>query len=295
MKKFYFAFAALAACALLASCNKENNNKVDDGRIDPSTVAQDALVAYFPFDGTAVEAVTGTKASKVGEGVAYTNGRRGQALKGVANGYLIFDLPNLNKIGSFSVSAWINQPTIKTDTPPVPCYLSFLNADNFWNDLAITIDRRDDDFLTYKLYWKSEATSSQATPYDVWKASNGSTTAEDGTVTFDWGTAYPANRWSHIVWSYDGATSEFHAYVNGVDVTPESYVATVANDKPAGEIKFHEFSQVLINGWRQVVLENATDEWMGWMNGSMDELRIYSKGLNAEEAKALYDAEVSQL
>ena len=31
------------------------------------------------------------------------------------------------------------------------------------------------------------------------------------------------------------------------------------------------------------------------MNGQMDELRIYNKGLNATEAKNLYDAEISQL
>ncbi len=291
MKK-YLTLAALAALALLASCNKDDKKSNDDGKTDPSTVAKEALVAYFPFDGSAVETITNTTASTVGSGVSYTTGRRGQALQGAENGYLIFDLPNLNKITSFSIAAWINQPTIPSSESPVPCYVSFLNSDNFWNDLAVSIDRRDDDFLTYKLYWFSGA----STPtYDIWKTSKASTTDEDGNVTWDWGTAYPANRWEHIIWTYDETTSEFHAYVNGVDVTPENYVATVANEQPAGAIHFHAFTQVLINGWRQKVLEGATDDWMGWLKGQMDELRIYSKGLSADEAKALYDAEISQL
>ena len=286
MKK-YFVLAVLAVCTLAVSCNK-NNNPVDDGKIDPSTVAQGNLVAYIPFDGTAEEVLSKSVATKTGAGVSYTTGRRGQALKGAENGYVVFDLPGLNKMESFTIAAWINQPTIPVSQVPVPCYISFLNAGNYWNDLAISIDRRDDDFLTYKLYWKSET-------YDVWKTSNASQTDEDGNVTWDWGTAYPANRWAHIVWSYDKTTSEFHAYVNGVDVTPEAYVATVANEAPAGAIKFHAFTQIMINGWRQKVLEGATDEWMGWMNGAMDELRIYNVGLSAAQAKELYDAEVTQL
>lgn len=286
MKK-YFVLAVLAVCTLAVSC-KKNNGPVDDGKIDPSTIAQSSLVAYIPFDGSAEETISKATATKTGAGVSYTTGRRGQALKGAENGYVIFNLPGLNKMTSFSIAAWINQPTIPGSQVPVPCYISFLNADNFWNDFAISIDRRDDDFLTYKLYWKSEA-------YDVWKTSNGSQTDENGKVTWDWGTAYPANRWAHIIWTYNETNSEFHTYVNGVDVTPEAYVATVANEAPAGAIHFHSFTQVMINGWRQKALEGATDEWMGWMNGAMDELRIYNKGLSATEAKDLYDAEVTQL
>lgn len=284
MKKiFMLAAAAVAACTMFASCEKNGGKNEDDGKIDPSTIASADLVAYFPFDGSAVEAISNKTATKTGEGVKYTKGRRGQAFQGAENGYLIFDLPQLNKMSSFSVAAWMNQPTIPQSQAPVPCYLSFLNSDNFWNDFAISIDRRDDDALTYKLYWKSET-------YDVWKASNGKTDE-----LWDWGMAYPAGRWSHIIWSYDEKTSEFHTFVNGVDVTPENYIPVVANDEPAGAIKFHAFTQILINGWRQKVLENATDEWMGWMNGQMDELRIYKKGLDAKEAKDLYDAEISQL
>lgn len=284
MKKIFSMMAASAAAiAVLASCNNGNQSGIDDGKIDPSTIASDALVAYIPFDGSAVEALSKTEASEKGSAVSYVNGRRGKCLQGAENGYLIFNLPQLNKMSSFSISMWINQPTVPSSQAPVPCYISFLNSENFWNDLAIVTDRRDDDFIAYKLYWKSET-------YDVWKTSDGKT--DDA---YDWGMAYPANRWTHIIWSYDENTSEFHAFVNGVDVTPENYVAVLANDAPAGAITFHPFTQVLINGWSQKVLEGATDEWMGWMNGQMDELRIYNKGLNATEAKNLYDAEISQL
>ena len=58
MKKlFYFACAA-AFTLSLASCNSDNNgNGTDNGKTDPSGVAKESLVAYFPFDGDGVEKI----------------------------------------------------------------------------------------------------------------------------------------------------------------------------------------------------------------------------------------------
>ena len=38
------------------------------------------------------------------------------------------------------------------------------------------------------------------------------------------------------------------------------------------------------------------DEWIGgFENGQVDEIRVFSRGLTPEEAKALYDAEVAAM
>jgi hypothetical protein len=50
-----------------------------------------------------------------------------------------------------------------------------------------------------------------------------------------------------------------------------------------------------IGAWRPKSEGTATDAWMGWFVGNLDELRVYDKALTATEVKALYDAEVTQL
>lgn len=289
MKKILFA-AAILAVGMLASCKKGGNNDPYEGKTNPSTICEANLKVYIPFDGTAVDEISKVNGT-CGEGVAYTKGRRGQALDGKEKGYISFKLPVLKEMTSFTIAAWSKQPTIPQEHAPVPCFLAFINKDNFWNDFAWSVDRRDDDALTPKLFWMSVDPATGETAYDVWKTTNAKT--ED---VWDWGMAFPSKVWSHYVWSYDAKTSEFHVFVNGIDVTPEAYVPVVNwKSEPAGEIHFKACSELLINGWRQKVYEGAEDEWMGWMEGQLDELRIYDKGLNAQEAKELYEAEVSVL
>jgi len=52
---------------------------------------------------------------------------------------------------------------------------------------------------------------------------------------------------------------------------------------------------MVIGGWLTKILDNPTDNWMGWFKGNLDELRVYDKGLTATEVKNLYDAEVTQI
>lgn len=290
MKKVIMA-ALVFAAGLLVACNNKPGGDDDPTKTDPSTICAENLKAYIPFDGTAVETIANVNGT-CGKGVAYTTGRRGKCLDGKEDGYISFKLPALKDMTSFSIAAWSKQPTIPQTHAPVPCYLAFINEKNFWNDFAWSVDRRDDDALTPKLYWMSTDPAKGETEYDVWKTTN----AKNEEDVWDWGTAFPSKVWSHYIFSYDAKTSEYHVFVNGVDVTPEKYVAVVNwTAEPAGEIHFGACSELLINGWRQRVYEGYTDEWMGWMEGQLDELRIYNKGLNADEAKKLYDAEVSNL
>lgn len=48
-----------------------------------------------------------------------------------------------------------------------------------------------------------------------------------------------------------------------------------------------------IGAWPKLAAGTATDSWMVYFPGTLDELRIYNKALTNAEVKALYDAEVS--
>lgn len=291
MKKVLFVAAAIFA---MVACNKENGENGGNKGTDPSTIAKESLVAYFPFDGAATETISKLEPSQKGAGVSYVKGRRGQALQGAENGYLLYETSLGSKIGSVSVAMWLNEP-VRNDAP-VPSFFQFIGSD-FWGDICFVTDRRPDDTIAPKWFFRTYADGAPAG--DKWVTTDGKYNDE-----YIWGSAFPASAWNHIVFTYDAATSQYNVYVNGASVLP-----TATNEDGAllvdpncvkfdasalGEVKGVS-DKLLINGWKQKCFDGAEDEWMGWMQGQMDELRVYNKALSAAEVLELFKAEVSQV
>lgn len=294
MKKALLFMGALVAALTLASCNKEGGKDVVNGT-DPSSICKENLVAYFPFDGKATETITKTEPKTTGPAVKYTKGRRGQALQGAENGYLDYSLPELGKsLKGFTFAMWLTEPV--RNEAPIPSFFQLLSND-FWGDIAFVTDRRP-DALAVKTFFRTYNGADFAG--DRWLTTDGKLDEQ-----YIWGAAFPVNSWFHIAVSYDAATSEVHTYVNGACVDPTMVNgdgAPVYNPAcvkfgdagPMGELSINSV-ELLINGWKQKIFDGATDEWMGWMQGAMDEFRIYNKGLSAAEVKELFKAEVSQV
>lgn len=287
MKK-YFALcaAALALCAM--SCTKDNNQ---DGNNDANkkqeiTVAKDALVAYLPFESEEVAVGGLTLADKGTTSEAnFVAGRNGKSFTGGENQYLLYNLPEdspIKTLKAFTLSAWIKQQEIPQAQAAVPMFFQITNTnDHFWGNLALSIDRTAEGagYLTYKTRFRHSDAG------EIWKAWYG-----------DWADCYPAARWNHLIFIYDNAASEYHVYVNGADITPESAVACVMNEQPAGDLQFVNAEQIAIGVWMPRLLDGAQDEWMGWLDGGqIDELRLYNRALSSEEAGELYKAEIANI
>jgi hypothetical protein len=274
MQKILFAALILAA-ALFASCKKDNG-PVDpyEGKTNPSTICQANLIAHFPFDGAATEMINNIEPTRVGEGVAYEKGRRGQAYKGAAKNELVYDaakIPAIASLKDFTFACWFKHQAVPQSSAPVPYFFGLTNTEDFWGQLAFVLDRGGAD-----------NTDSLA----VKVAINGDMWAEYGLQP-----VFPANRWIHVVASFkqvDDTLQTIDMYVNGVPVEElhRDFISRPATD-------FSRTTMVLFGQWRQKALEGATDEWMGDMDGDLDEVRLYNAALTAEEAKALYDAEIS--
>ena len=273
MKKILFAAVVLAA-GFFASCN--NNKEVDpyEGKTNPSTICQANLIAHFPFDGTATELINNIEPTKVGEGVGYEKGRRGQAYKGAAKNELVYDatkIPAIAGLKDFSFACWFKHQAVPQSSTPTPYFFGLTNKEDFWGQLAFVLDRGGED-----------NTDSLA----VKVAINGDMWAEYGLQP-----VFPVNRWIHVVASFkqvDDTLQTIDMYVNGapVEALHRDFISRPATD-------FSRTTMVLFGQWRQKALEGATDEWMGDMDGDLDEVRLYNAALTAEEAKALYDAEIS--
>lgn len=304
MKKA-FAFVAAFAAIAFVSCNKGNDNNGGDNTASKEVkVAEDALVAYFPLD-DATEKVANLPLDGQGAGTEanFVTGRRGKAYQGSKDSYLRYNLPTdspLRNLKAMSISMWLKHAEIDYDHAPVPQVFQITQSDDrCWGNFAISCDRtaKGAGWLTWKVQWKIGDKG------NLWKTTNGSYEDEDtGETVFPWANVFPAARWNHIIWCYDNKTSQFHCYVNGVDVTPESFVDCLVGEpaEAIGDLTFVNAEQIMIGNW-DVKYTSAEgwgwgDEWIGgFEEGQVDEIRVFSRALTAEEAKALYDAEVNAM
>jgi hypothetical protein len=287
------AVGALLTGMTFTSCSTNNTPDPNAGKTDPSTIATSDLVAYFPFNGNGNDSISGL-APTAKPNVTYVTARRKAGYKGVDNAYFLYNLPTASKLRTlkaFTVAMWVNTPQVNNDTPPVPMFLQIKNDDDlFWGNLTLTQDRMGTalvpvDSMNLKAVFHSQTA--------VW---------QNQFVNFP-NPAVQAAKWIHLIFEYDNVTSTFNVYVNGVKLnlsagTTNRYAdakPTTGVQPPFGDMVFNKPSQMVIGGWLPKIQAAATDTWMGWFNGTMDELRIYDRALTSSEAKALYDAEVTQL
>jgi len=307
MKKNYLfiAFIALVIGLSFGSCSKDDNNGSNNGKIDPGTVATSNLIAYFPFDGNGNDKISNMTPSNTSTTtVTFPAGRRGQCFQGTADGLksgLLYTLPansKLKTLKAFSVSIWAKMVPNTLATTDVPEQMLFQidgTGDWIWGNLFLLQHRnwpagdteQARNFAEMDCYfWKDDATD--------WKGQRGN----------GWFLDVTAPQWRHIICTYDNVTSQFHAYVNGVPVTafdgspyPGINRSQGPDGAPLGDLKFVNANHLAIGAWANRLLgtDLQTDEWASPFKGQLDEFRIYDRGLTADEAKALYDAEVTQI
>ncbi|HCM59013.1 MAG TPA: hypothetical protein DIS74_01235 [Bacteroidales bacterium] len=271
--------------SMLTSCNEDDDP--DDGKIDPSTIATTNLVAYFPFDGNGTEAIANITPT-MQPNVTYVAGRRGQAYQGANMAHLLYTLPATSKLKtltSFSVSMWLKSPLVTGD-PEVTLFEIGKSDDLFWGNLKLGLLRLDAtaDSLNFKAFFLKNGA--------VWSGQH---------ISYS-DPLFPINMWMHLVFQYDQTTSKFMIYKDGVKIVTNDGVENrwaagddVVPRPPLGPLAFANADKINIGAWRPKTEGTATDAWMGWFLGNMDELRVYDKALTAVEVKALYDAEVTQI
>jgi hypothetical protein len=271
--------------SMLTSCNKDDDP--DDGKIDPGTIATTNLVAYFPFDGNGTEKIANLTPT-LQPNVTYVTGRRGQAYQGANMAHLLYTLPaasKLKSLTSFSVAMWIKSPLVTGD-PEITLFEIGKSDDFFWGNLKLGLLRLNAtaDSLNFKAFFLKNGA--------VWSGQH---------INYS-DPLFPINMWMHMVFQYDQTTSKFMIYKDGVKIETSAGVENrwaagedVNPRPPLGPLAFANADKINIGAWRPKTEGTATDAWMGWFLGNMDELRVYDKALTAAEVKALYDAEVTQI
>lgn len=270
------ALSATLVCGIFASCQISSDEP--QGPAGPSDIAKANLVAYIDFESQATDQITGASPIKIGSGVTYTSGHHGlgKALKGSPSGGLVYDAAalGLDKASSFSVAMWFKQAPVPSSTRGLPCFYTMTDGQDLWGTYTFCLERGgtiSTDSLSVKV------------------------SIQDGYVA-DYGLnrGLPADRWVHVVTTWDGKAKVLHTYVDGAipaDFAKAEQAFNASFAKLTSEVKYPSIKYLVIGQWGQKALGTGTDESMGDVEGAIDEFRVYNIALSATQVRALYDAE----
>ncbi|MBC7689188.1 MAG: hypothetical protein H7211_13530 [Aquabacterium sp.] len=297
MKSYHsLTIAAAASLLVLSACTKaEYNDDVTKGDPPPvpggytnsNQVAATNLLAYWNFDNNKAE----TKSNAVpltDVNSAYEAGIKGQALR-LNTGYLLYPtipaLSSANAVASCSVSMWIKIKnngstfseffTLARDTSKENDWLSIINMGV---ETGQGVNNANMDLHT----WIGS--------YASGNRSGGDNINDYGNVGVDYQTVPNSGAWIHYVMRYDGTSENIDLFANSVRVSNNNF----RNRRGLGPLVSPTPTQVVLGSFSNAAArfsKSATLGFHGLLNGSMDELHVYSKALSDVEISAIYQLE----
>lgn len=238
-------------------------------------VASSNLVAYWGMEGDGKEAKSGSAPSK-SVNASFGTGIKGKGLS-LAAGYLAFDeIAALNSLPNATVSTWVN---VKNNGSAPSCFFT-LTRPNEW---AGNIN------LMSETGWKQAASDTMVVKGLVVTKVAGNDSWQDSRNEPSKGgdqAAKVAGNWAHLVITWDGTSSMFKVYANGVKVSNPEWEARGTT----GPLNFTTPTRAVIGAWGSN-LGTSAEGWQVPMTGMMDEIRVYNKALTDADISALYQLE----
>lgn len=234
-----------------------------NGYSTSSQVGSANLVGYWAFDGSLVDSVSGQAATSTN--TSFAAGTKKQALQTGANGYALFT-PGTTITGasSYTIAYWVNAPV---NSNGIAGTVNLSHNSNFWGN----IDQ----------FFENGSTANSAT-FKV-HVTNG-----DGKEHWITKTALPNmfDKWANVATTFDNATKTFKLYVNGTEVVSDV-------DAAFGNLQFANsgklvFGTVQFMTTPSLTSSHGAEPWAGFLNGRIDEVRIFNKALSGSEILALY-------
>lgn len=295
--------AGAVMSAMFTACKKSDDTLPAIGGYNSSSeVASTNLVAFWPFDGNYTETkqnLTGTN-----NGASFTTGvnGQGQAYQGKGSSNIFLNNPGtaFAQLKSVSISAWIAEPTQPVNNTTT-AYAAGQGAQGIffvydqtgaaWNLLHFNVEPDKADTLRVHAGFNN-------TGAPEWQGivPEARTAASVGT-----------NQWIHYVMTYDGSSSTYVLYRNGIAVpvnsawgkSAQTQVWTNGNKTtPMGNLNFKSPpAGIVIGAFPQAVTPTINSSiggpqpWSGNFQGAIDNLRIYNKALTQAEVGALYGLE----
>jgi hypothetical protein len=275
------------SAVIVTGCTKPNKSDdviagdpppVAGGFTNSSEVASTNLVAHFPFDGSVNDVKGGVTGGQLNGNTSWVPGRKGQAYRGSANGFISYTNPGpIATLTSFTVSMWIN--TQKHDGGAQGVFTLAKQDGSFWGNFFLMIEGNNSS--SNRMFMKLHFEKNNAPFIEHWIEPFGDFRPDD-----------MYNGWRHIAWTYDAGTSKVGFFINGekraLPPNAEDRKADPAGT-PLGALNFKNPTRFVIGGFQNQLGApfNSPEPWMLPYTGSLDEFRVYNKALSAQEITAL--------
>lgn len=290
--KWTLGFLSLMSISLLFSaCSKKGTSIAPPtplgGYVSSDSVASANLIAYWPFDGNAND-VKGSMTPTVHGNITYTTGVRGQSYQGAAGAYATYT-PSaaFSNLQSYSVSYWYKLPASD------PSYGPTSGQDTLTQGVMFLYGT--DNWLLVNEIEPFHGDSVRIHPGFQDFASP----AYQGFVPETFDTA-AIGKWVNFVVTYDGGSSTYTTYQNGVAtgantaftsgkyLTPNPLYTDGTMTTPLGNIGWgtHTPSSVVVGSWPDQLFGQSAA--VNTFRGQLDELRVYNKALSQAEVTGLY-------
>lgn len=280
------------------ACQKLERPVLKELILDPDPPPYNSEKSFFAFENTTDDAGE-NKLTSTNSNTSYVAGITGQALQIGAGGYLAFDLkdlvtyPNgyigrpidtLSKLGSFTLSFWMNGAGASAGGPitdGAQGVFAISNKDQFWGNLEIFLenysDPTDANAVWMKIHMFNSAISGGG---EQW-------TADDNTKLKN-----VLNKWTHIALTYDAATSSLSLYKDGMPTGINNKVLS----SNYGKISFSGVTGMVLGSFafqtNPPFTNHGPEPWARSFNGALDQFRIYNVALSAAEINNLFTSKM---
>jgi hypothetical protein len=277
-KKFLIMMSVVSLTGiLLTSCYKEFDPSsyqpafTINGYSSINQIEKAKLVGYWAFNQSLIDSVSSVAATN--SGTTFTGGFIGKGLDlKVDNSSYIQFTPStaIKNLQSFTISFWVKPTFVDSNSDGgIDGILGFVNVANpgdFWGYLDWFVENGSNpSSSTIKIHFKGGAS-------DTWIVKSG--------VSGLFGS------WSNHTLTYDATTSKVTYYMNGSVLVPAATVPWTGAVDWTGIGPF-VLGCVQFQTNPSLGTAGGTQGWASWLTGNMDELRIYSTALTANEVNAL--------
>lgn len=268
---------ALTVTSVIYSCKKDEVVQLPPigGFNSADEVGASNLMAYWPLDVDGKESKSGAAPSK-SQNVTFVTGAKGKAAS-FAGGFLSYDaIAALNSLPNATISLWAN---VQNNGNAPACFFTLTRPNEWAGNINLMSEtgwrKAGNDTMTVKGLVVTKVAGN-----DSWQDSRNEAT-KGGTQA-----AKLTGKWTHLVMTWDGATSMFKIYANGVKISNPEWEARGTT----GPLSFTTPTKPIIGAWGTNV-SGTPDSWQVPMTGLVDEVRVYNKALSEGDISSLYQLE----
>jgi len=280
------ALVVLAIGISIVGCQKLDRPELGDYPTDPDPPPYSDLKSEITFDDNANDAGENKLEPTELKAVTFVDGVSGKAAHFGDGGYVLYKgddeitYPNefkaypgdtLANLGSFTLAFWMNG--VGPVVGGAQGLFSISNSAEFWGNLDLFLENNDagsEAFLKIHMF-------------------NAGVASGNGEEWSEIKIPGALDKWTHIAVVYDAATSKLNVYSDGVAVIPDK----VLGGGSYGRVKFNNFNGMVVGTYQfqtdPSLTNHGPESWAKSFNGSIDQLRIYTRALSQSEVQAFVD------